>query len=149
MSMTKQSNSELFSPTRPSGPSWSESRHVRVFVIVFVCLSPSNAIFSSPLIGPQVTWTDPGLSLALRSHDQITASYWSTLPRPWTGAILISISSRALKMRMVSGVRSQSRVEPQKRGCVPEFDLDLESSPKNEDVFRSSISILIRSRVEP
>ena len=34
-----------FSPTRPSGPSWSSSRDVRVSVCVCVCLSPSHAIF--------------------------------------------------------------------------------------------------------
>ena len=66
-----------------------------------------------------------GLLLALRSHDQIQASHWPSghmirsrpcigwpppppLPRPWTGAISISISSRALKARRCSG----ARVEP-------------------------------------
>ena len=34
-----------FSPNRPSGPSWSSSRHVSVFVCLCVCLSPSHAIF--------------------------------------------------------------------------------------------------------
>ena len=47
-----------------------------------------------------------------------------SVPCPWTGAI--SISSRALKTRRCSGVRSRSRVRPLKRGCVPEFDLDLD-----------------------
>ena len=48
------------------------------------------------------------------------------VPRPWTGAIPISISNRALKTRMCSGVwsQSQSRVKPGKQGCVPEFNLD-------------------------
>ena len=46
----------LFSPTR----------HVPLFVYLFVCL-PIGYIFL-------------GLSLALRSHDKITASHWSTLP---------------------------------------------------------------------
>ena len=39
------------SPTRPSGPSWSESRHVRVCVCL---MSPSHVIFFSPLFGPQI-----------------------------------------------------------------------------------------------
>ena len=43
--------------------------------------------------------------------------------------ILISISSRALKTRMCSGVRSDL-----------DLDLDLEQSPKNGDVFRSEPS---------
>ena len=64
-----------YSPTRPSGPSgpsWSTSHKV----CLFIYLSPSHAIFfeashwpsghlirSWPFIGPQVTWSDPGLSL--------------------------------------------------------------------------------------
>ena len=35
-------NKDIFSPTRPSGPSWSESRHVRVCVCG---MSPSHAIY--------------------------------------------------------------------------------------------------------
>ena len=49
------------SPTRPSGPSWSWSWHVRVCVCVW-CPLPMQ-FFSRPLIGPQITWPDPGLSL--------------------------------------------------------------------------------------
>ena len=37
--------SSVFSPTRPSGPSWSSSHRVCVSVCLYVCLSPSNAIF--------------------------------------------------------------------------------------------------------
>ena len=85
-----------FSPTRPS---WSCSRNVRVFV----CLSPSHAIFCA-------------------------VGLVQSVPHPWTSAILISISRRALK-----------------RGCVPEFDLNLKQSPKNKDVFLSSISISSRA----
>ena len=53
-----------FSPTRPSGPSWSVSRDVCLYVYVYV---PFPCDFFR------------GLSLALRSHDQIPASDWSTL----------------------------------------------------------------------
>ena len=36
----------IFSPTQPSGPSWSSSRHVCLSVCLCVCLmSPSHAIF--------------------------------------------------------------------------------------------------------
>ena len=61
----------FFSPTRPSGPSWSSSYKVslRVVCVLFVCLSPSHAIFL-------------GLSLPLWSHDQFEASHWSALPTP-------------------------------------------------------------------
>ena len=41
----------LFSPTQPSGPSWSSSRNVCVF---FVCLSPSHAIFSEASHWPSI-----------------------------------------------------------------------------------------------
>ena len=85
-------------------------------VCLFVCVSvPFSCDFFQ------------GLLLVLRSHDQIPASHWSTLlpyhfplpirffcmvglvqsvPRPWTGVISISISSRALKTRRCSRVRS-------------------------------------------
>ena len=67
--------SVLFSATRPSGPSWSNSRDVRL-------MAPSHAIFFCVV----------GLV--------------QSVPRPWTGGILISISSRALKTRMCSRVQS-------------------------------------------
>ena len=52
-------------------------------VCVSVCLmSPPMRFFPRPLIVPQVIWSDPGLSLALRSHDQMPAWYWSTSPPP-------------------------------------------------------------------
>ena len=57
-----------FSPTRPSGPSWSSSHRVCRSVCLFVGLSvPFSCNFFQ------------GLSLVLRSHDQILASHWSTL----------------------------------------------------------------------
>ena len=66
---------KIFSPTRPSGSSWSSSRKV----CLSVCLiSPFHVIFLTPLIGPQVTWSDPDLSLV-----------------PPSISISISISSRA------------------------------------------------------
>ena len=55
-----------FSPTRPSGPICSSSRHVRVCVFICLCVPFPCDLF----------W---GLSLALRSHDQFEASDWSTL----------------------------------------------------------------------
>ena len=72
----------IFSPTRLSGPSWFSSRDVRVFVSLFVPF-PCNFFCVVGLV--------------------------QSVPRPWTGAILILILSRALKTRM-----------------CPEFDLDLE-----------------------
>ena len=48
----------------PTGPSWSVSHHVRVSVCVS---APSGAVFFRPLIGPQVIWSVPGLSLVLPS----------------------------------------------------------------------------------
>ena len=58
----KKKKTSPFSPTRPSGPSWSSSRHVR---LLFVCLSvPFPCDFFQ------------GLSLALRSHDQFEVSHW-------------------------------------------------------------------------
>ena len=43
-----------FSPTRPSGPSWSVSRNVCIFIGRQVCPLPMR-FFSRPLIGPQIT----------------------------------------------------------------------------------------------
>ena len=60
-----------FSPTWPSGPSWSSSRNVRVLSFL-VCPLPM----------------------------QFFAGLVRSVPCPWTDAILISISSRALKTRM-------------------------------------------------
>ena len=40
-----QGSKVIFSPTWPSGPSWSSSRKVCVSVCVCVCLSRSHAIF--------------------------------------------------------------------------------------------------------
>ena len=59
------------SPTRPSGPSWCSSCKVCLCVVICV-LSPSHAIFFKA-------------SLALRSHDQIPASYWPSghMIRSW------------------------------------------------------------------
>ena len=88
-----------FSPTWPSGPSWSCSRDFRV-LSSFICPLPMQFFCLVGLV--------------------------QSVPCPWTGAI--SILSRALKTRMCSGVQSlsQSRVEPKKRECVLEFDLDLD-----------------------
>ena len=52
--------SVTFSPTRPSGPSCSSSR--KVCLLSFVCPLPMQ-FFLRPLIGPRVTWSNPGLSL--------------------------------------------------------------------------------------
>ena len=65
-----------FSPTRPSGPSWSSSPDVRVCVCLSVCPLPMKFFCVVGLV--------------------------QSVPRPWTGAI--SITSRALKTRMCSGV---------------------------------------------
>ena len=54
----------MFSPTWPSGPSWSSSRDFCLFICPLF-------IFFMPLIGPQVTWSDPGLHDAVR-HDGIS-----------------------------------------------------------------------------
>ena len=56
----------------PTGPSWSKSRHVRVYVCVSVCVSVC-AIGCSFFLG---------LSLALRSHDQILAYHCLPPARP-------------------------------------------------------------------
>ena len=54
----EHNNIKWFSPTRPSGPSWSSSRNVRVWS--FVCLSPSHAIcFEAshwPISPPDQRW---------------------------------------------------------------------------------------------
>ena len=56
----------IFSPTRPSGMSWSSSCDVRVLSLFF----PFPCDFFQ------------GLSLALWSHDQFEASHWSAPPLP-------------------------------------------------------------------
>ena len=86
-----------FSPTQPSGPSWSGSR------IVCLCVPFSCDFFL-------------GLSLVLRSHDQIPASHWSTLlpyhcPLPMQ-FFAWSDWCRACLVRGLVGSRSRSRVEP-------------------------------------
>ena len=82
--ITRATFTSYFSPT--SGPSWSSSRDVHVSVCLFVCLSVC------PL--PMRFFCVVGLV--------------QRVPRPWTGAISISISisisSRALKTRRCSGV---------------------------------------------
>ena len=50
-------------PTRPNGPSWSSSQHVRVFVCLCVWCPLPMQFFFRLLIDPQMTWPDPGLSL--------------------------------------------------------------------------------------
>ena len=55
---------------------WSSSHRVCVCVCLCVWCPLPMQFFSRPLIGPQLTWSDPGLSLALRSHDHIPGSYW-------------------------------------------------------------------------
>ena len=57
-----------FSPTGPSGPSWSSSHDVRVLSSAFIYLSPSHAIFSRPFMGPVITWSVQGLSLVSPPH---------------------------------------------------------------------------------
>ena len=57
-----------FSPTLPSGPSWSSSQRVCLCVCLSVCLFvPFQCDFCL------------GLSLVPRSHDEIPASHWSNL----------------------------------------------------------------------
>ena len=51
-----------FSPILPSGPSWSSSRDVRLCFCLYNVPFPCDFFL--------------GLSLALRSHDQIPASHW-------------------------------------------------------------------------
>ena len=49
-----------------SGPLGRFSHRVAMSVCVFVCLcAPLGAFFVRPLIGPEVTWSVPGLSLVL------------------------------------------------------------------------------------
>ena len=45
--------------------SFIELRCQFIYLYIFpsVCLSPFHVIFFRPLIGPQITWSDPGLSL--------------------------------------------------------------------------------------
>ena len=70
---------KLFGIFHQLGPLGRVGQRVDMSVCVFLCPLPMQFFFR-PLIGPQVTWSDPCLSLALRSHDQIPASYWSTPP---------------------------------------------------------------------
>ena len=51
----------FFHQLGPSGPSWSKSRHVRMCV----CLRHRMQFFFRPLIGPQITRPDAGLSLVI------------------------------------------------------------------------------------
>ena len=52
-----------FWSTRPSGPSWSSSCHVYLSVCLSVVFRHRVQFFFRPIIGPQVTWSVPGLSL--------------------------------------------------------------------------------------
>ena len=83
-----------FSPTRPSGPSWSSSSEECFFVCLSVCL-------------PDVPFS---------CNFFFVVGLVQSVLCLWTGAISILISSRALKTRICSGVRSRSRsrsrVEP-------------------------------------
>ena len=69
-----RNHSRVFSPTRPSGPCWSSSHHVRMSFCLSVCVCvwfwPLCAVFFR------------GLSLPLRSHDQFQACHWSSLSPP-------------------------------------------------------------------
>ena len=60
---------------------------VGLVVTESVCLCvPFPCNFFRPLIGPLITWSVWGLSLALWSHAQLEASHWSTPPPdppPW------------------------------------------------------------------
>ena len=69
-----------FSPTRPSGLSWSSSHRA----CLFVCPLPVQ-FFPRLLIGPLIIWSVWGLSLALWSHDHIFARWaiW-TIWASWT-----------------------------------------------------------------
>ena len=73
----------MFSPTRPSGPSWSSSHKVCVSVYLFIYVFPSNAIFieashwpsghmirSRPLIGQ---------GQGKHFHEHIHSPYFLTL----------------------------------------------------------------------
>ena len=59
----------FFHQLGPTGPSWSVSHHVRLPVCLSVCLRHPAPQGARPLVKVE------GLSLALRSHDQITASH--------------------------------------------------------------------------
>ena len=74
-----------FSPTRLSGPSWSSSCNECLFLGLSVCLSGPFSCNFFCVVG-----------------------LVQSVPRPWTGAILILIPSRAPKTRMCSGVWSWS-----------------------------------------
>ena len=89
--ITQYRTNIFFSPTRPSGPRWSESRHVHVSVCVFDVPFPYN--FFRPLIGPQVTWSDPCVSLALRSP--------RTVPRRGGDWILHSSDNKNTKVSTI------------------------------------------------
>ena len=86
------------SPTRPSGSSWSSSHKVCLFVCL---LSPSHAIFLRGRTGAErassVDWCDLDLDLDLEQSPKNKNVFRS------------SVLNRALKTRMCSGVRSQSR----------------------------------------
>ena len=51
------------------GPKAGSIHGIEVCVCMYVCMLsvPSPYIFSRCLIGPQITWPDPGLSLAVKS----------------------------------------------------------------------------------
>ena len=84
-SWQKNAYDQEFSPTRPSGPSWSISRDVRVLSL-FVCPLPMRFFCVVGLV--------------------------QSLPRPWTGviSILILISIRALKTRSSISIDSKYSV---------------------------------------
>ena len=67
---TPYGSGPIFSPTRPSGPSWFSSREVHIFIHFFYLYIPFPCNFFR------------GLLLALRSHDKFQASHWSTPRRP-------------------------------------------------------------------
>ena len=81
--LSKKQNEKYMLFHRGSNPKFmvsvfteSVSRRVTISVSMSV---PSGADFFRPFIGPEVTWLVPGLSLALRSHDQ---QRWRKFPLP-------------------------------------------------------------------
>ena len=74
-----------FSPTRPSGPSWSSSRIVCLCVCLCVCLSPFHAIFfeASHWSSDHMTRSRP---LIGQTSFPTIVPFPCDLLRGWTGA---------------------------------------------------------------
>ena len=111
-----------FSPTRPSGPSWSSSRHVRVSVCLCVCPLPMQ-FFSRPLIGPQIgpqqlaSLTSSSIcNFLIKKHvqqSQSKASHWPS-DRPSS-----SMSSSICNFLMKTCVAKPVGLLEELRNCGP------------------------------